>query len=143
MRERKWRAWDGEAERFTYSDIEDENYVWGISKGRLQAWAIIENPGTIDEPVSPGLLELSEPDDFTGLRDKNGVKVYEGDICLWRDNKRGEVVVFDRGCFSCLSGNGWCPLKAMIGDIAVIGNIHENPDLLDSPKVTEGVTEGE
>ncbi|MBO4965900.1 MAG: hypothetical protein J6C81_06515 [Muribaculaceae bacterium] len=75
---------------------------------------------------------------FTGLPDKNGKEIYVGDIVR---NKKGtiDVITYDSLAFAlCVayatSPNGVCstffgnnnPLK----DLEVIGNIHDNPELL-------------
>lgn len=71
---------------------------------------------------------------FTGLCDKNGKEIYEGDI-LRQHKKRGEsfVVVWSRddGQWEiersfCLSDNLWRWSKVS----EVIGNIYENPELV-------------
>lgn len=69
---------------------------------------------------------------YTGLTDKNGKKIFEGDIVKWYMNF---VVVWQRCHYvlkkdvnnesldyvlSCFSGN----------ELEVIGNIHDNPELL-------------
>ena len=70
---------------------------------------------------------------FTGLKDKNGKEIYEGDIFTFTNGPRKTVakVVFEEAMFKMKDNNGW---GAMIlqreGDMEVIGNIYENPELL-------------
>lgn len=77
-------------------------------------------------------LQHIEVTQFTGLTDKNGKEIYEGDIltndvCLW-------VVVFNKGCFchkriGARENETELALRALVG-AEVIGNIYENPELL-------------
>ena len=80
---------------------------------------------------------------FTGLTDKNGTKIFEGDIVeavLTNGTHYGfswgrKVVVFDRGAF-CLKDwrdeiTPMCNYSANV-DFEVLGNIHDNPELLRS-----------
>ena len=60
---------------------------------------------------------------FTGLQDKNGVDIYEGDIVQPLYNRFEPVsVIFTRGAYNIT--------KYDISNCEVIGNIHENPELL-------------
>ncbi|KGL45706.1 hypothetical protein BMT55_16725 [Listeria newyorkensis] len=73
-------------------------------------------------------IELTE---YTGLRDKNGNKIFEGDIG-WDDHTEcWGVVVFDEGKFlyqwETVSDDLW----EVTDDIGIRGNIHNSPELLE------------
>lgn len=76
---------------------------------------------------------------FTGLYDKNGKEIYEGDILAfdksYTDFKDVIEVRFVRGMFAFLwNGNldDECSINSLTREWAnVIGNIHDNPELLD------------
>ena len=115
----------------------------------------------------PSIIKLDKPNDgywfdvepdtvgqYTGLRDKNGKRIFEGDILKThyanaKNSEFVEVVVFRNGKF-CAEGNlggggrSWAPLwdgvphvpqdKTIYMDsMEVIGNIHDNPELLEAP----------
>ncbi|EHZ9212447.1 hypothetical protein K6X05_001626 [Enterococcus faecalis] len=68
----------------------------------------------------------------TGLKDLNGVKIFEGDILFDKHhNPQIGVVVFYEGAFQLLANNMYYPLIQFDGDVEIIGNIHENPELLE------------
>ena len=72
---------------------------------------------------------------YTGLKDKNGKKIFEGDIvnCYtftgMNDYRRG--VVHWNEMFCGWYGKESCSLLCGLGEIyEIIGNIHDNPELL-------------
>ena len=71
---------------------------------------------------------------FTGLTDKNGKKIFEGDIC--RVGNLLYKVEFKCSCwwFTILSSKVYCcpAFNSHCGDYCeVIGNIHDNPEILE------------
>lgn len=74
---------------------------------------------------------------FTGLLDKNGKEIYEGDIVISRgisgDNGKEEVC-FEGGAFLPFHGANCPDDDAMASESEVIGNIYENPELLEDLK---------
>ena len=70
---------------------------------------------------------------FTGLHDKNGKEIYEGDIFTFTAGKKRLTakVIFEDAMFKMKCDDGW---GAMIlqkeSDMEVIGNIYENPELI-------------
>lgn len=70
---------------------------------------------------------------FTGLTDKNGKKIFEGDIVdILTENEEIGVVEYEDGGF-LVSADGFCvDFHSNINgtDLEVIGNIHDNPELL-------------
>jgi uncharacterized phage protein (TIGR01671 family) len=81
---------------------------------------------------------------FTGLRDKNGREIYEGDIIkyIWEkyehdiEDSIGEVY-FDNGIFFFNREQSFCMIDSNFfeNSIEIIGNIFENPELLDNKDV--------
>lgn len=73
---------------------------------------------------------------YTGMKDCNGVEIYEGDILKCTPNGFVWVVFFDdRGSF--VAADPSCKLEFVFLDdyqFDVIGNIYENPELLEADK---------
>lgn len=76
---------------------------------------------------------------FTGLTDKNGTKIFEGDILKsvmwWCDEPKNGIVTFKDGAFGFIWLRGEVEMFHAFTSVCnveyeVIGNIHDNPELL-------------
>lgn len=127
MREIKFRAWDA-----NYSCFE---HVRGL-KFEKKFWAVLgedEDEYCLDNPDTCYTLEQ-----YTGLKDKNDTDIYEGDIVtgfdIYLDHEAISQVFIENGN-TYLSGEnletgGDIVLSNFADQCEVIGNIHENPELL-------------
>lgn len=80
--------------------------------------------------VAGCIVEETTVGQFTGLKDKDGKEIYEGDI-IEALGERADVV-FDvaTGCFAAYPPSGPCELYRVSDDSRVIGNIYDNLELL-------------
>ena len=134
-REIKFRAWDNYSKSF----INDDEYLIGLDGKfyRMDFYSGIEN-------YEDGNLIWNELDNitlsqFTGLLDKNGKEIYEGDIVCWTFNeKQKNQIVYHDGCFGHLNLTGinkehreFIPINKTRAEYMIVcGNIYENPELL-------------
>jgi len=79
------------------------------------------------------------PMQFTGLKDKNGKEIYEGDIVEDEDRIQRVVIKFDGGCFYGENQLQYQILNRNWLKWEIIGNIYENPGQIENnPSQKEG-----
>jgi len=117
----KFRAWDKKYKEFIG---EDQFYIY--PNGIITAW---------DEDGERFLEDVILMQ-YTGLKDKNGKEIYEGDILKWGNTVSFVVWCLDSWRFNSYMEQGTSNLYDYVNtttkkEIAeVIGNIYENPELL-------------
>lgn len=131
--------------KFRGKRLYDGKWVYGYVLGHdtLPYMAIVTMNNT-DKSVINKTTTSVDPDtigQFTSLYDKNGKEIYEGDILKAGDSGLLEVR-FVRGVFAFLwNGNldDEFPTGSPTHEWAeVIGNKHDNPELLEIEKVKDG-----
>lgn len=122
MRPIKFRAWAREQKQFAYLELPD---------GRKYSKCSFAFPFVHDGW-----------EQFTGLHDKNGREIYEGDLlemfpgsgAAQAGKTEPQTVIWSAPCFNLQRPNGQKTFFVLESSIAkvceVIGNIHENPELL-------------
>ena len=123
MREVKYRVWDKENKEM----IPWERLHIEFEDGFTTIW-IPEN-----KAVKKALLDF-ELMQYTGLKDKNGIEIYEGDVVRVMDSTLATVKYSDdRGAYylDCEKKIGDVGLICQYDTIKRVGNVYETPELLE------------
>ena len=133
-REIQFRAWDLRRKQMFYTstdlnvlvlkcdgwELGVEDYDWGVNGADQDTGVLMQ---------------------WTGLHDKNGVPIYEGDVISFEDDAPGEVKWNQQfSCFTYFEDENindenevldWSQLLERHKEhYIVLGNIHENPELI-------------
>lgn len=121
-RELKFRAFDSKNEYMFYHDEE------GNFDRRIEKFRVGSDFNVTDLLFSP--FEYLVAMQYTGLKDKKGVEIYEGDIVNSNYFKNASVVFWRYGWHFNAGKDNHYSFNTASHSFEVIGNIHENPELL-------------
>jgi uncharacterized phage protein (TIGR01671 family) len=134
MREIKFRAWDKVAKKFLFPWPEGFYIL-----GETTCFDLIGHQLKERSPEKSTLEMLNDVEimQYTGLKDRNGKEIYEGDVCkdiCINGNEYAPLfVIFDEGAFSLKYSESYIPCLCDIDldHIEIVGNIYENPELME------------
>lgn len=122
-REIKFRAYDKEAKEYYYN----AEYTYDFQCSGRGCYA--DSFGDLLEHPERYVVEQ-----YTGLKDKNGKDIYEGDVLRFKMHTgkyENYEIVFRDAMFEAINADDTNFISYSTWDFGeVIGNIHENPELL-------------
>ena len=124
MREIEFRAKCLDDNNWVFGDLRNTWYLFNGERCYYRQNAFLQLEGIIPETVCQ----------YTGLKDKNGAKIFEGDILEWGHCKRICHVSWleDTAMFLYITVDRKLIYPGEASACAVIGNIHDNPELLEA-----------
>lgn len=139
MRTFRFRAFDKEEKVMIYGieNIYDGGYFVNSNNQEISIYSTSLSSSSFGNNLNNEDIEIMQ---FTGLFDKNGTPIYEGDIvkCKFAFGDNVCEVVEEKGCYWVSQKNKEIKDKAHdnlywhIDGIEVLGNIYEHPHLLES-----------
>ncbi|MED4399837.1 YopX family protein [Metabacillus fastidiosus] len=125
MREVKFRVFSNESKEMIYPD--ENGWFHRCYVGGNGVWQTCSLDGVIRKNGKE--LEVMQ---YTGLKDKNGQRIYEGDILSISDREgHNQAVYFGEGYYSTNEFALFELTRGKHRTFEVIGNIYENPELLE------------
>ncbi|WP_249204964.1 YopX family protein [Levilactobacillus brevis] len=123
----KFRVWNKIDSEYT----DEINAVMSLDGSHI--WWDIHDSGEMEYEDNPDNYELEQS---TGLKDVNGKEIYENDLIRLTDDLEDPIykVIFDEDKFEIIGGGVCYDLGEEFMDCEVIGDIHNNPELLKADK---------
>ena len=134
MRELKFRIWIKDEERY-YDETDEESYQI-IPNGQVTYTSEAYEEDGVFYTDTTNATNNVVVEQYTGLKDKNGEPIYEGDIVKYAWTRCNYIVAYRKYDASFVLENDdreeiICFQYNRQSDYEVIGTIHENPELLE------------
>ena len=131
----RFRAWDKSFQKYY------ENVIVSTINGEITVYGRLDNGNTSLIPSAHVVLEQC-----TGLKDKNGRMIYEGDIVKrhskYSEDEKDVVLQVEWNCKGARyittdkKHDNWI-FSMFDYEYEILGNIHENPELLEDNNVSK------
>ena len=117
-----------------YDDISGKHYIV-LSRHIIDSYTTVNPDGEFKRLHCTGVEVVPETiGQYTGLKDKDGKKIFEGDIVLLKDDEKAKVIwgddnakfILDYDNINADFDNFWGY------ELETIGNIYDNPELLEA-----------